>query len=44
LAVDMRLGGHLAGSHTTSMNPVPGYGVKRFQSGNELLSRSAAAR
>ncbi len=28
LGVDLRLGGDLAGSHPTSMNPVPSYQVK----------------
>ncbi len=28
LGVDLRLGGDLAGSHPTSMNPVPSYRVK----------------
>ena len=36
--------GNLTRSHTNSMNPVPGYQVKPFQSGSELLSRSVAAR
>src|SRR5262249_15736767 len=38
LSVDMRLGGNLTGSHSTSMNPVPEYRVNRCQSASELFS------